>query len=320
MKLRLLVIVALLMAVFAVSAQAAPLTVGLVLSTGGLNDESFNDAAYEGVMILRKEGCIVEVVDPGSISGIEPALRFFCRRKLDMICAVGFLANEAVRHVSAEYPESKIVLIDSVVSAQNVLSVLFDEEEGSFFAGAFAALVSRTGSVGFMGGMESPAIASFERGFKNGAAFVNKDIKVVSKYLGNSPEAFDAIEKAEEVGTEINQAGADIIYHAAGKSGLGLINAARRGNFCVIGVDSDQSKIAPGKVAASVIKRIDIALVKAAEIVRKGSFNGGVWTLGLQEHGIELAYSRFNRDLITHDVSLKLDEIEEFLINKENDK
>ena len=124
------------------------------------------------------------------------------------------------------------------------------------------------------------------------------------------------VEQAEKVGLELSQAGADVIYHAAGKSGLGLIAAARRGDFYVIGVDSDQSKVAPGKVAASVVKRIDIALVKAVEVVKKGSFNGGVWTLGLQDHGIELAYSRFNRDLINHEVSVKLDEIEDFLINK----
>lgn len=316
MKLRLILAVTLLVALLSGSLYAAPLTIGIVLSTGGLNDGSFNDAAYEGVMLLRKEGAIVEVVDPGSISGIEPALRYFCKRKLDLVCAVGLFANEAVRHVSNEFPDSKIVLIDSVVSAPNVLSVLFDEEQGSFFAGAFAALVSRKGCVGFLGGMESPMIGGFEKGFKSGAVFVNPNIKFVSRYLGNSPEAFDMIEKAEKVGSEINQEGADIIYHAAGKSGLGLIAAARRGDFFVIGVDSDQSKTAPGKVAASVVKRIDIALIKAVEVLKKGSFNGGVWTLGLQDHGIELAYSRFNRDLITHEISLKLDEIEDFLINK----
>ena len=316
MKLRLVFVVTLLVAFLSGSLYAAPLTIGIVLSTGGLNDGSFNDAAYEGVMLLRKEGAIVEVVDPGSISGIEPALRYFCKRKLDMVCAVGLFANEAVRHVSNEFPESKIVLIDSVVSAPNVLSILFDEEQGSFFAGAFAALVSKKGCVGFLGGMESPMIASFEKGFKSGATFVNSDIKLISRYLGNSPDAFDMVDKAEKVGYEINQGGADIIYHAAGKSGLGLIAAARRGDFFVIGVDSDQSKAAPGKVCASVVKRIDIALVKAVEVLRKGSFNGGVWTLGLQDHGIELAYSRFNRDLITHEISLKLDEIEDFLINK----
>ncbi len=316
MKLRLILAITLLVALMSGSLYAAPLTIGIVLSTGGLNDGSFNDAAYEGVMLLRKEGALVEVVDPGSISGIEPALRYFCKRKLDMVCAVGLFANEAVRHVSNEFPDSKIVLIDSVVSAPNVLSVLFDEEQGSFFAGAFAALVSKKECVGFLGGMESPMIAGFEKGFKSGAVFVNPKIKFVSRYLGTSPEAFDMVDKAEKVGAEINQEGADIIYHAAGKSGLGLISAARRGDFFVIGVDSDQSKTAPGKVAASVVKRIDIALVKAVEVLKKGSFNGGVWTLGLQDHGIELAYSRFNRDLITHEISLKLDEIEDFLINK----
>lgn len=316
MKLRLILAVTLLVALLSGSLYAAPLTIGIVLSTGGLNDGSFNDAAYEGVMLLRKEGALVEVVDPGSISGIEPALRYFCKRKLDMVCAVGLFANEAVRHVSNEFPDSKIVLIDSVVSAPNVLSILFDEEQGSFFAGAFAALVSKKGCVGFLGGMESPVIAGFEKGYKSGAVFVNPNIKFVSRYLGNSPDAFDMVDKAEKVGAEINQEGADIIYHAAGKSGLGLIAAARRGDFYVIGVDSDQSKTAPGKVAASVVKRIDIALVKAVEVLKKGSFNGGVWTLGLQDHGIELAYSRFNRDLITHEISLKLDEIEDFLINK----
>ena len=316
MKLRLFLVVTLLVAFLSGSLYAAPLTIGIVLSTGGLNDGSFNDAAYEGVVQLRKDGAIVEVVDPGSISGIEPALRYFCKRKLDMVCAVGLFANEAVRHVSNEFPESKIVLIDSVVSAPNVLSVLFDEEQGSFFAGAFAALVSRKGCVGFLGGMESPMIASFEKGFKSGAVFVNPDIKFVSRYLGKTPDAFDMVDKAEKEGYEINKEGADIIYHAAGKSGLGLIAAARRADFFVIGVDSDQSKAAPGKVAASVVKRIDIALVKAVEVMKKGNFNGGVWTLGLQDHGIELAYSRFNRDLITHEISLKLDEIEDFLINK----
>ena len=316
MKLRLILAITLFVALMSGSLFAAPLTIGIVLSTGGLNDGSFNDAAYEGVMLLRKEGALVEVVDPGSISGIEPALRYFCKRKLDMVCAVGLFANEAVRHVSNEFPDTKIVLIDSVVSAPNVLSILFDEEQGSFFAGAFAALVSKKECVGFLGGMESPMIAGFEKGFKSGAVFVNPKIKFVSRYLGNSPEAFDMIDKAEKVGAEINQEGADIIYHAAGKSGLGLISAARRGDFFVIGVDSDQSKTAPGKVAASVVKRIDIALVKAVEVLKKGSFNGGVWTLGLQDHGIELAYSRFNRDLITHEISLKLDEIEDFLINK----
>ncbi|HMM59625.1 MAG TPA: BMP family ABC transporter substrate-binding protein, partial [Candidatus Rifleibacterium sp.] len=117
----------------------------------------------------------------------------------------------------------------------------------------------------------------------------------------------------------IAKEGADVVYHAAGKSGLGLIQASRRGNFMVIGVDSDQSRTAPGKVPASMVKRIDNALIKAVDVLRLGNFEGGIWTLGLQDHGIELVLSRFNRDLMTPEAVLKLKEIEDFLVHK-NDK
>lgn len=310
-----LVIAVILLAVAPVSADT--LRVGVVLSIGGLGDESFNDAAYQGIMQLRKEGdCIVEVVEPGSISGIEPALRYFCERDMDMICAVGIFANDAVRRIAAAFPESRIVLIDSVVTMPNVLSILFDEEQGSFYAGAFAALASRSDVVGFLGGMESPVIGSFERGFKNGVKFVKPNASVISHYIGNTPEAFDMPEKAFDLGLEMAKQGADLIYHASGRSGLGLIQASRRGNFLVIGVDSDQSRSAPGKVPASMVKRIDNALVKAAEIMRKDAFAGGIWTMSLQDRGIELVHSRFNRDLMTADNLARLKEIEDFLMYK----
>lgn len=293
------------------------LNIGVVLSIGGLKDESFNDAAYRGIMQLRKdENCRVEVVEPGSLAGIEPALRYFCERKMDMICAVGIFANDAIRKVASDYPTRNFVLLDSVVTVPNVLSVLFDEEQGSFFAGAFAALVSKSKTVGFLGGMDSPIIATFERGFKNGASFVNPEIKFTSRYVGSTPEAFDMPDKARVLGIAMAKEGADIIYHASGKSGLGLIDAARRNNYYVIGVDSDQSRTVPGKVPASMVKRIDNALINAVRVLRSGEFEGGIWTLGLKDKGIEVALSRFNSDLITSDVQEKMKEIEEFLIYK----
>lgn len=320
MKIRMLILVVLVAALFSVPVSAKTLKVGLVLSIGGLGDESFNDAAYEGVVQLRNHGeCIVEVIEPGSLNGIEPALRYFCERKLDMICAVGIFANDAVRRVAGEFPDCRFVLLDSVVTLPNVLSILFDEEQGSFYAGAFAALVSKSKVVGFLGGMDSPVIAGFERGFKNGVRFVNPAVNVVSRYIGATPEAFDMPEKAGILGLDIAKNGADIIYHASGKSGLGLIQAARRGGFMVIGVDSDQSRNAPGKVPASMVKRIDNALIKAAEIMRKDTFVGGIWTMGLQDRGIELALSRFNRDIFTPESIAKLKEIEEFLMNPSPD-
>lgn len=317
MKSRILALLVVLVLVVTVSLSADTLRVGVVLSIGGLGDESFNDAAYQGVMHLRKEGdCIVEVVEPGSISGIEPALRYFCQRNMDMICAVGIFANDAVRRVATDFPESRLVLIDSVVTMPNVLSILFDEEQGSFYAGAFAALASRSGVTGFLGGMESPVIASFERGFKNGVKFVNPDAIIVSRYIGSTPEAFDMPERAYSLGMDMAKQGADMIYHASGRSGLGLIQASRRANFLVIGVDSDQSRSAPGKVPASMVKRIDNALLKAAEIMRKDAFTGGIWTMSLQDHGIELAHSRFNRDILSADKLERLKEIEDFLMYK----
>ncbi len=318
MKFKAFWVICLFVVLFVCDANAAlPLRVGVVLSTGGLLDSSFNDAAYTGVMQLRKEdNTVVEVIDPQTIDGIEPALKYFCERKMDLICAIGVFANDAIRNVAAAYPDSKFVLVDSIVSAENVLSVVFDEEQGSFFAGAYAALISTTKSVGFLGGMKSEAIESFENGFKKGVNFVNPEIKFVSKYLGTTPDAFNMVEKAQEVGAEFAAENADIVYHAAGRSGLGLIQASRHGNFYVIGVDSDQSKVAPGRVIASVVKRIDIALVKAAEIFKKGSFNGGVWTLGVADDGIGLVFSKFNTSLLTPEVNDRLEEIEAFVIHK----
>lgn len=298
-----------------------PLRVGVVLSIGGLKDESFNDAAYRGIMQLRKdENCVVEVIEPGNLSGIEPALRYFCERKMDMICAVGIFANDAIRKVASDYPTNNFVLLDSVVTVPNVLSILFDEEQGSFFAGAFAALVTKTKTIGFLGGMDSPIIATFERGFKNGVGFVNPDIKFTSRYVGSTPEAFDMPDKARVLGIAMAKEGADIIYHAAGKSGLGLIDAARRNNYLVIGVDSDQSRTVPGKVPASMVKRLDNALVNAVRVLRKNEFEGGIWTLGLKDKGIEVSLSRFNADIITTEVQEKMKEIEEFLIYKTKER
>lgn len=317
MKSRFFLVVFLMVLVIAPVMSQAPLKVGLVLSIGGLGDESFNDAAYEGVLRLRKTAnCIVEVVEPGTISSIEPALRYLSERDLDLICGVGIFANDAIRKVATDYPDCKYALLDSVVTIPNVLSILFDEEQGSFFAGVYAGLINNTNTLGFLGGMDSPIIASFERGFRNGVRFVRPEAEVVSYYLGETPEAFDMPDKAFELGMKMAEQGADVIFHASGRSGLGLINAARRGNFLVIGVDSDQSRAAPGRVPASMVKRIDKALFKAVELVKSDSFTGGIWTLGLRDQGIELVHSRFNRELLTAEVITKLKEVENFLMHR----
>lgn len=289
--------------------------IGVLLSTGGLNDNSFNDAAYEGVELLRRRHS-VKVIEPADISSMKPALRYFCERNKDLIFAVGFFAVDAVEKVSIEYPESNFVLLDAAVDRPNVLSILFDEQQGSFYAGALAALVTETGKVGFIGGMKSPAIATFKSGFTNGARFVNPSVKVLTAYVGDGPEAFMMPETAYRMAQKISEQGCDIVFHAAGKSGLGVINAARRNFFYVIGVDSDQTLLAPGRVIASVVKRIDNAMIKSVNLLMQDRFCGGIWTLGLKDNGTEMTLSRFNKNLFSNDIIKRLNEVEDFLMHR----
>lgn len=319
-KIVLLVVVLLMVATAGfVHAENSPMSIGLLLSIGGLGDKSFNDATYSGIQKMRKiPGVSVDVVEPANVAAMEDGLEYLSSRKLDLIFAVGLFANEAVRQASARHPELKYVLIDSVVTAPNVLSILFNEEEGSFYAGALAGLLSKNKKVGFLGGMTSPVIASFERGFKNGLSFVSPESVLTSTYAGETPEAFANPEAGKRIAFEMAAKGVDVIYHAAGATGLGLIEAARRSGFLVIGVDSDQSALVPGKVAASMVKRIDVALERAVKLVRENHFQGGVLTLGLADSGVELVISRFNKNLITPVICERLKEVEQFILHPSN--
>ena len=301
-----------LMATFA--AEGGPLRVGLVLSLGGLGDRSFNDATYAGVTKLRQiPGCQVDVFEPSDIDSMESGLSFMATRKYDLIAGVGLFANEPLRRVAEKYPDQKFVLIDSVVTLPNVLSIIFNEEEGSFYAGALAGLLTKTGKVVFLGGMQSPMIAAFEKGFLKGVSFVNPQAQVMVRYAGTSPDAFNSPELGSKLGKELADNGADLIYHAAGRTGLGLIETARRNTFLVIGVDSDQNALAPGKIAGSMVKRMDVALDRAARSVIDNNFKGCVLTLGLADDGTELVLSKFNRNLFTPVIQERLKEVAQFL-------
>ncbi|RCK80914.1 MAG: basic membrane lipoprotein [Candidatus Ozemobacter sibiricus] len=293
------------------------LRIGVVLSIGGLQDHAYNDATYAGVQNLRQRpGCLVDVIEPGDAAAIEPALEHFARQGHDLIVGVGIFANEPIRRVAERHPDRAFALFDSVVTLPNVLSILFNEEEGSFYAGAVAGLLTRSQTVGFLGGMVSPIIKCFESGFQKGVTFVNPKARVLVRYAGDTPAAFHSPEIGSRLGRELAEAGADLIFHAAGRTGLGLIQAARQGRFLVIGVDGDQTTLAPGKIVASLVKRLDVALDRAFRTVAEGRFKGGVLTLGLADAGIELVLSRFNKDRFTSLVQDRLREVEAFLLHK----
>lgn len=296
---------------------AKTVRVGIVLSVGGLGDHAFNDAAYAGIQKLRQlPGCIVDVVEPGDVAAIESGLEFLAARRANLVAAIGIFANEAVRRVASKHPDVPFVLLDSVVELPNVMSVLFNEEEGSFYAGAFAGLLTKTQNIGFLGGMVSPVISAFEKGFRNGIAFVNPQAKLLVEYAGDTPEAFNSPETGKKLGLKMASEGADFVYHAAGRTGLGLIEASRRSSFLVIGVDGDQSGLAPGKVAASMVKRLDVALDSAVRAILDNRFKGGVLTLGLADGGIELDISRFNTGLVTPLITQRLADVEAFLLHR----
>jgi basic membrane protein A len=258
--------------------------VGLVFDVGGKGDRSFNDSAVQGLERARTDfGVTVSDFEPGQ----------------DADRAVGFLFTDAVRSVAADFPRVSFVLIDGrVEGAANVASVLFREQEGSFLVGALAALKSETGTLGFVGGMDVPLIHRFEAGYVAGARHVRPDVKVLVGYAGVRPEAFADPVRGKEIALSQIDQGADIVFHAAGVTGLGVIEAARERGRLAIGVDSNQNDVAPGTVLTSMVKRVDNAVYREVAAAVGGDFHGGVEELGLAEEGVGFAVDEHNRALL----------------------
>ncbi len=273
-----------------VSYAAPAFKVAMVTDVGGLGDKSFNDAAFEGLSKLKKElGCEIKVVESAKMEDYVPNLKSLAEQKYDIIWAIGFLMTDALSQVAKDYPNQKFGFIDSVVNLPNVHNVTFKEHEGSFLVGVIAATDSKKKKVGFIGGMEFPLIQKFEAGFKAGVNAVNPKIKVFSAYVG----AFDNPAKGKELANAQFIYGADVIYHAAGGSGLGVINAAKEKGkgYWAIGVDRDQYNDGmrankTSAVLASMVKRIDVAIYKASSEAMNGKFTSGVTELGLAENGV----------------------------------
>jgi len=284
-------IFALVLSVSFASYAAPTFRVAMVTDVGGLGDKSFNDAAFEGLNKLKKElGCEIKVVESAKMEDYVPNLKSLADQKYDMIWAIGFLMTDALTQVAKMYPEQKFGFIDSVVNLPNVHNVTFKEQEGSFLVGVIAATDSKKKKVGFVGGMEFPIIQKFEAGFKAGVKAVDPKIKVFSAYVG----AFDNPGKGKELANAQFIYGVDVIYHAAGASGLGVINAAKEKGkgYWAIGVDRDQYNdgMRTNKtncVLASMVKRVDVAIYKSSSATLNGKFAGGTVTeLGLAENGV----------------------------------
>lgn len=295
--------------------EAKPLKVGIVLSIGGLGDKSFNDSAYRGLEMAQKDlGIEFKYVEPASPSEDEGYLREYAENGYDLVIATGFLMKDATEKVAKDFPNVKFALIDEVSALPNVASLVFAEDQGSFLVGALAAMMSKTGNVGFVGGMEIPLIQKFQKGYEMGAKYVNKDAKVGVLYTSGSNPFNDPVRGKENALSLIKQ-GADVVYHAAGGTGVGVIEAAKESKVFAIGVDSNQDGLAQGTVLTSMIKNVDTAVYNTIKAVKEGTFKAGEQRFGVAENGVGTTDFEFTKDIIGAENIAKLDQIKKDIID-----
>lgn len=334
---KLLTVVAVLLAVhvaflFVTPSGAEPkpapeaVSVGIVFDMGGRGDKSFNDGAYlGGERATRELGAHVRFIEPGDGSDREAGLRLLAAEGMDLVFGIGFIFSDDLTQLAKEYPDTKFAGIDyslgldaagrPIQPPPNLAALKFREEEGSFLVGALAALVSKTGKVGFVGGMNFPLIHKFEAGFRAGVRAVCAKCTIVSQYAGVTPEAFRNPGRGKELALSQYQDGVDVIYHAAGSTGLGVFEAARQSNTLAIGVDADQYAEAPGFILTSMVKGVDVAVFEAVRWAKAGTFQGGVYELGLKEDGVGYVYDEHNRPLIPDAVRARVEQLRQDVID-----
>jgi basic membrane protein A and related proteins len=313
--------------------KSGKIKVGIVFDIGGKNDRSFNAAAWEGVVRAQKELDIeLRDVEPGNPTSIEPSMRAFAEKGYDLIIGVGFAQGPILQKVATDYPNIKFAIVDGVIfeadgktPKKNVASLVFREHEGSYLVGMIAATKSKSGTIGFIGGMDIPLIHRFETGYEEGAKAINPNIKVIDNYCGVTDAAWNNPGKGKELALSQISQGADVIFTAAGNSGLGAFdaveqygkNAEGQANKFVIGVDSNQNWVKPGFVLTSMVKRVDKAVYDVVDEVLKGKFEGGFHVFGLDKEGVGYSMDEYNNSLISPEVLQKVEEAKTKIINKE---
>ncbi|THF48989.1 BMP family lipoprotein [Allorhizobium terrae] len=296
------------MAAMSASALAADIKPALVYGTGGKFDKSFNEAAFHGAEKFSKEtGIKFRDFEPTSDTQGEQAIRNFASKGFSPVVAVSFAWSSAMEKVAGEFPDTKFVIVDSVVDKPNVRSVVFKEEEGSYLVGLLAGMASKTGKVSFVGGMDIPLIRKFECGYEQGARAANPKIEVLQNMVGTTGAAWnDPVRGGELAKNQIDQ-GSDVIYAAAGASGMGVLQTAADNKKFSIGVDSNQNHLHPGSVLTSMVKRVDLAVYNAYSDAEKGKFTPGLQTLGVKDDGVAAAIDDNNKALITPEMKAAID-------------
>jgi basic membrane protein A and related proteins len=307
---------ALTVAAPAVHAQEA--NPAVIFDLGGKFDRSFNQASFEGAERFKAEtGIAYREFELQSDAQREQALRRFAEQGHNPIVVAGFSYESAMKTVAAEFPDTQFAIIDAVVDLPNVRSVIFSEHEGSYLVGMLAAMASQTGKVGFVGGMDIPLIRKFACGYVQGVKAANPDAEVFQNMTGTTGAAWnDPVKGGELTKSQIDR-GADVVYHAAGGTGVGVLQAAADADKLGIGVDSNQNHLHPGHVLTSMLKRVDNATYDAMMDVHTGEWTSGVQVMGLAEDGVGYAVDENNEALITPEMKAAVEEAKAKIISGE---
>ena len=288
----------------------------IVYDLGGKFDKSFNEAAYDGAEMFKKEtGIDYRDFELQNDAQREQAIRNYARRGMSPIIGIGFSQANAIEKVAKEFPDLKFAIIDMVVDLPNVRSVVFKEHEGSYLVGLLAAMASKTGKIGFVGGMDIPLIRRFQCGYAQGAKSVNDSLEVFRNMTGTTGAAWNDPVKGSELAQSQFDQGADVVYHAAGATGIGVLQAAADAGKLGIGVDSNQNGLHPGSVLTSMLKRVDIAVYKAIKDANDGKWSNGVVVLGLAEDGVGWALDDNNKALVTDEMKAAVEKAKADIIN-----
>ena len=291
------------LAVLAAAGSAALADPAVIYDMGGKFDKSFNQAAFDGAEKWKKEtGKTYLEFEISNPTQREQAKRRMAERGADPIVGIGFSQGSSMEKVAKDFPKLKFAIIDSVVNLPNVQSTVFKEHEGSFLVGMLAAMASKTGKVGFVGGMDIPLIRKFQCGFEQGAKFANPKVAVSANMTGTTPTAWNDPARGAELAKAQFAGGVDVVFAAAGGTGIGVYQAAKDAGKYAIGVDSNQNHLQPGTMLTSMVKRVDVAVYNAFKGVTPG-----VQALGLKEGGVDYALDEHNAKLISADMKKKVD-------------
>src|SRR5881628_3747222 len=320
--------------------------VGIVFDIGGKDDRSFNAAAFAGVKCAEtgtlpdgKTSCgkpplnvIVRDVEPGNPVSIEPAMRAFAERGYDLVIGVGFAQGPIMQAVARDYPNIRFAIIDGVIFEDdgktpkaNVASLVFKEHEGSYLVGLIAGMTSKTGTLGFIGGMDIGLIHRFEGGYEQGAKAANPNVRVIQNYVGVTDAAWNNPGKGKEIALAQISKGADVIFTAAGNSGLGAFDAVEqsgkdangRATHFVIGVDSNQNMVKPGFVLTSMVKHVDNAVYDIVKDVVNHKFQGGFHVFGLDTDGVGYVMDSNNQNLVAPEAIRAAEEAKKKIVDKQ---